>query len=125
MRERTGDIPLLVEHFLRKYSQKANREVTGLSPAAMKLLGSYAWPGNVRELEHTIERIVILEDGDVIQPEHLPSFISQRQGEFQVFTEEDSPWRTWNAILQFILRRTRGRQGSGPHPGDQPQDPGP
>ena len=111
LRERTGDIPLLVEHFLRKYSQKANREVTGLSPAAMKLLGSYAWPGNVRELEHTIERIVILEDGEVIQPEHLPSFITQRQGEFQVFTEEEHSLEDLEKrYIQFVLRRTKGRR---------------
>ena len=64
LRERTGDIPLLVEHFLRKYHQKSKREVTGVTAEAMKLLNDYPWPGNVRELEHTIERILILEDGD-------------------------------------------------------------
>jgi two-component system response regulator AtoC len=111
LRERPGDIPLLVEHFLREYSQKGNRQVTGISPRAMKLLSGYAWPGNVRELEHTIERIVILEDGEVIQPEHLPSFITQRQGEFQVFSDasytlEDLERR----YIQFILRQTRGRR---------------
>ncbi len=73
LRERTGDIALLVDHFLRKYSQKGHREVTGISSQALKLLIDYGWPGNVRELEHTIERIVILEDGAIIQPEHLPS----------------------------------------------------
>ncbi len=111
LRERAGDIPLLVEHFLRKYSQKGNREVSGISPAGMKMLSNYAWPGNVRELEHTIERIVILEDGDVIQPEHLPSFISQRQGEFQVFTEEDHTLEDLEKrYIQFVLRRTKGRR---------------
>ena len=111
LRERRGDIPLLVEHFLRKYNQKGNREVTGISPAAMKMLSAYAWPGNVRELEHTIERIVILEDGDIIQPEHLPSFISQRQGEFQVFTEEDHTLEDLERrYIQFVLRRTKGRR---------------
>ncbi len=111
LRERRGDIPLLVEHFLRKYNQKGNREVTGISPAAMKMLSAYAWPGNVRELEHTIERIVILEDGDIIQPEHLPSFISQRQGEFQVFTEEDHTLEDLEKrYIQFVLRRTKGRR---------------
>ena len=111
LRERRGDITLLVEHFLRKYNQKGNREVTGISPAAMKMLSAYAWPGNVRELEHTIERIVILEDGDIIQPEHLPSFISQRQGEFQVFTEEDHTLEDLEKrYIQFVLRRTKGRR---------------
>jgi two-component system response regulator AtoC len=111
LRERTGDIPLLAEHFLRKYSEKGNREVTGFSPKAMKLLEAYSWPGNIRELEHTIERIVILEDGDVIQPEHLPSFITQRQGELQVFTEENYTLEELEKrYIQFILRRTRGRR---------------
>jgi DNA-binding NtrC family response regulator len=111
LRERTGDIPLLVEHFLSKYIQKGNREISGIAPAAMKMLSSYAWPGNVRELEHTIERIVILEDGDIIQPEHLPSFISQRQGEFQVFSEADHTLEDLEKrYIQFVLRRTRGRR---------------
>jgi len=111
LRERAGDIPLLVEHFLRKYTQKGNREVTGISPAAMKMLCSYAWPGNVRELEHTLERIIILEDGDIIEPEHLPSFISQRQAEFQVFTEEDRTLEDMEKrYIQFVLHRTKGRR---------------
>ncbi len=111
LRERTGDIPLLVEHFLQKYSQKSDREVAGISSRAMKLLSAYSWPGNVRELEHTIERILILEDCDLIQPEHLPSFISQRQGEFQVFSDEDYTLEEMEKrYIQFVLRRTRGRR---------------
>jgi DNA-binding NtrC family response regulator len=111
LRERTGDIPRLVEHFLKEYSQKGNREVTGISPKAMKLLEAYSWPGNVRELAHTIERIVILEDGDVVQPEHLPSFITQRQGEYQVFSDENYTLEELEKrYIQFILRRTRGRR---------------
>jgi two-component system response regulator AtoC len=111
LRERTGDLPLLVEHFLRKYSLKGQREVTGISSRALKMLSDYSWPGNVRELEHTIERIVILEDGDIIQPEHLPSFISQRQGEFQVFSDENYTLEELEKrYIQFILRHTRGRR---------------
>ncbi len=111
LRERTGDIPRLVEHFLKEYSQKGNREVTGILPKAMKLLEAYSWPGNVRELAHTIERIVILEDGDVVQPEHLPSFITQRQGEFQVFSDENYTLEELEKrYIQFILRHTRGRR---------------
>ena len=111
LRERTGDIALLVDHFLSKYSQKGHREVTGISSGVLKLLSDYAWPGNVRELEHTIERIVILEDGAIIQPEHLPSFISQRQGEFQVFSDENYTLdELEKRYIQFILRRTKGRR---------------
>jgi len=111
LRERAGDIALLVDHFLRKYSQKGHREVTGTSSQALKLLSDYGWPGNVRELEHTVERIVILEDGAIIQPEHLPSFISQRQGDFQAFSDENySLEELEKRYIQFILRRTQGRR---------------
>ncbi|MFC1824408.1 hypothetical protein ACFL9T_16995 [Thermodesulfobacteriota bacterium] len=48
----------------------------------------YLWPGNVRELEHTIERILILEDTDTVRARDLPSFITQRQGEYQMFSGE-------------------------------------
>ncbi|MDI6853285.1 MAG: sigma-54 dependent transcriptional regulator [Deltaproteobacteria bacterium] len=111
LRERQGDIPLLAEHFLRKHAQKSHREVKGISPRAMKMLSDYSWPGNVRELEHTIERILILEDGEIIQPEHLPSFISQRQAEFQVFSDgEASLEEVEKRYIQFILRRTKGKR---------------
>jgi DNA-binding NtrC family response regulator len=111
LRERAGDIALLVDHFIRKYSQKGHREVTGISSQALKLFSDYGWPGNVRELEHTIERIVILEDGAVIQPEHLPSLISQRQGEFKDFSDENySLEELEKRYIQFILRRTKGRR---------------
>jgi two-component system response regulator AtoC len=114
LRERTSDIPLLVEHFLKKHSQKSDRQGVGVSLLARKMLSAYSWPGNVRELEHTIERILILEDladGDVILPEHLPSFISQRVGEFQVFSDENySLEEMEKRYIQFILRRTKGRR---------------
>ncbi len=111
LRERTGDIPLLVGHFIYKYNQKSKREIKGVSAAAMKMLTIYPWPGNVRELEHTVERILILEDGDLIQPEHLPSFISGRQGDFQVFSDgELTLEEVEKRYLQFILRRTKGNR---------------
>jgi two-component system, NtrC family, response regulator AtoC len=111
LRERTGDIPLLVEYFLEKYRQRGDREILGVSTPAMKMLCAYSWPGNVRELEHTIERIVILEDGDLIQPEQLPSFISQRQSEFQVFSDgEYTLEELEKRYIQMVLRRTKGRR---------------
>jgi len=111
LRERTGDISLLVDHFIHKYNLKSKREIEGVSAAAMKILAAYPWPGNVRELEHTIERILILEDGNLIQPEHLPSFISGRQGDFQVFSDgECTLEEVERRYLQFILRRTKGNR---------------
>jgi two-component system response regulator AtoC len=69
LRRRTGDIPLLVAHFLEKYEAGSKR----LTPEAMEALAEYQWPGNVRELENTIERIVILSHEDEIGVEALPS----------------------------------------------------
>jgi DNA-binding NtrC family response regulator len=111
LRERSGDIPLLVDHFLKQYAPKSDREGRSISKQALELLSAYSWPGNVRELEHTIERILILEDCQVIQPEHLPAFITQRQSEFQVFSEENfSLVDLEKRYIQFVLRRTKGRR---------------
>jgi DNA-binding NtrC family response regulator len=60
LRERREDIPLLVDHFLRKYSAQMNRKITRVSPAAMTLLQQYEWPGNIRELENAIERAMVV-----------------------------------------------------------------
>ena len=60
LRERREDIPVLVEHFVRKHAQRAGRTVGGLAPDALAALQAYDWPGNVRELENTIERAVVL-----------------------------------------------------------------
>ena len=67
LRQRSGDIPLLVAHFLEKYKAGTKR----ISADAMEALIRYQWPGNIRELENTIERIVILSHGDEIPPPSL------------------------------------------------------
>jgi DNA-binding NtrC family response regulator len=74
LRERREDIPLLVEHFIKKYCEMTGKRLS-ISKKAMDLLENYAWHGNVRELEHTIERAVALERSDCIQPESLPEHI--------------------------------------------------
>jgi len=75
LRERKDDIPLLVEHFIRKSSALQRKEIIGLSPEAMDYLCSYPWPGNVRELQHVIERVIYLSSKPVIQSEDLPDYI--------------------------------------------------
>jgi DNA-binding NtrC family response regulator len=70
LRERTTDVPLLVDHFLNKHAQGRKRTV---SEAALKLLMAYDWPGNVRQLESVVERAILLSEGDVIGPEDIPS----------------------------------------------------
>ena len=111
LRKRKEDIPLLVPHFLSKFTKKLKKSVPEVSTEAMEMLKEYAWPGNVRELEHTIERILILEDTDVIQARDLPSFISQRQGEFQMFSEEPFTLEELEKrYIRFVLRRTKGKK---------------
>jgi DNA-binding NtrC family response regulator len=72
LRGRATDIPLLVDHFLRKFRDPGNSRVQRVSPAAMDKLVSYSWPGNVRELESVIERAIILAEGDIIEERDLP-----------------------------------------------------
>lgn len=72
LRERREDIPLLVEHFIRRFNRQFKREITGLSPEAMQIFMQYPWPGNIRELENAIERSFIVCHDAVILPEHLP-----------------------------------------------------
>jgi DNA-binding NtrC family response regulator len=64
LRERRGDIPLLVRHYVNKYSQRMNKRVETIPPETMAALGSYSWPGNVRELQNVIERSVVLCDSE-------------------------------------------------------------
>ncbi len=71
LRERTEDIPLLANHFLKLYTEKNKKDISGYTPEALKLLLSYHWPGNVRELENAIERAVILCQGKELDVEHL------------------------------------------------------
>ncbi|MBI5018532.1 MAG: sigma-54-dependent Fis family transcriptional regulator [Deltaproteobacteria bacterium] len=71
LRERKGDLPLLIGHFLKTFSEEIGKEIRGLAPDAMALLEEYGFPGNVRELENTIERAVVLTDGPLIQKDDL------------------------------------------------------
>ncbi len=72
LKERREDVPLLVHHFIEKFNGETGKHVQGVSPAALGMLQGYAWPGNIRELRNTVERAMILVDGDVIGEEHLP-----------------------------------------------------
>ncbi|MDX6709648.1 MAG: two-component system, NtrC family, response regulator PilR [Blastocatellia bacterium] len=75
LRDRSEDIPDLVNHFVKKFCAQTGRDLS-VNEKTLQLLESYAWPGNVRELEHTIERAVALEPTSAIQPERLPSLVT-------------------------------------------------
>jgi nitrogen regulation protein NR(I) len=72
LRERTSDIPLLVEHFLTKFNERLRKKVEGAEAEAMDLLVQYPWPGNIRELENVIERAVLFCDTQALRASDLP-----------------------------------------------------
>jgi len=71
LRERPGDIPVLAQHFAKKYGQANGIEITGIAPDVQKILAAHEWRGNVRELENTMHRAVLLATGPVIGPEAI------------------------------------------------------
>ena len=79
LRERRGDIPLLVGYFINLFNEKLGKDVEGLSSQAMPILMAYSWPGNIRELENVIERAILLGKGRWITPTDLPQSITSAQ----------------------------------------------
>ena len=75
LRERPGDIELLLEHFLKEFGSKCAKPELKLSPAARDILLSHRWPGNVRELKNTIERMIVMSSGAELGPEDIPAEI--------------------------------------------------
>jgi two-component system response regulator AtoC len=75
LRERSGDIPLLVNSFIATDGEKMNIRIKGITPAALAILSSYSWPGNVRELKNVMEHAIIFADNGWISPESLPGQI--------------------------------------------------
>jgi len=72
LRERKEDIPLLVDHFIKKFNEENHKNVKGVQPEALELMINYEWPGNVRELENLMERVIALTPNEYIQPKELP-----------------------------------------------------
>jgi DNA-binding NtrC family response regulator len=116
LRERAGDIPLLMDHFLRIYCVKNGIPLKRLDPEVMQILEEDTWPGNVRELENLVQRLVLMVDGPTIKMEHLPQRILYNSATSQesllipeegvMFDEEIA--RIEVAYLEAALRRTGG-----------------
>lgn len=79
LRERTDDIPMLLDHFIRKFNKKLNRDISGVSSDVAGLFMEYPWPGNIRELEHALEHAFVLCRQSTITLEHLPKTIREFQ----------------------------------------------
>jgi len=118
LRDRQGDIPLLVEHFLRLYCTSNKKPVKQLQPELMEILEAYSWPGNVRELENVVQRLVIMSDGPVIAAHHLPQQLlssSVASQEAVLIPESGVDFdaemeRIEIAYLSAALRRTNGKK---------------
>jgi two-component system response regulator PilR (NtrC family) len=118
LRERSEDIPELIDHFVKKFCDQSAKTLT-VSPKATQLLENYAWHGNVRELEHTIERAVALERSNEIQPEQLPAHITNYNPQ-RISAEFDLPDAGLNLVSHIenlektyvveALRKTAGNQ---------------
>jgi len=105
LRERKEDIPLLLEHFLKKYSEENGRNGLHFSPEAMKVLMDYDWPGNVRELESAVERAVILSSGPTLGVELLPEQVFQKATQSPAaYMHEDSDGRSLFEIMESCER---------------------
>ena len=79
LRERLGDLQLLIDDFIQFFNQRNRKNVTGFSPKALEILQNYSWPGNIRELKNAVERAVILCNGPLAEVKHLPKQIRDSQ----------------------------------------------
>jgi len=117
LRERREDIPLLVDHFLAKYSAENGVAARRLAPEALRCLLDYAWPGHVRELENVIERAVVLSTAPLMGPDLLPEAITGGREWAPTPAGERSPLSLFGMVDDFerrlildMLEQTHGRQ---------------
>ena len=112
LRERKEDVPVLVEHFLRKYARELKKPLKRLTPDALENLLAYDWPGNVRELENVIERAMVLSTEDQIGLEDLPPQIASgpRRESFRGkgFHGAVREFKRW--MIQDALKQSQGNQ---------------
>lgn len=114
LRERTEDIPLLVEHFIRKFAVNAKRKIAGITTEALNALLSYPWPGNVRELEHVIERSVLLGKEETITTNDLPPHLLDEKNKQVLLDDAVSHRYTLRELEQAytskVLEETNGNK---------------
>jgi len=117
LRERKEDIPLLIQHFINKHNHNLNKHVKEVDSKALELLMNYKWSGNVREVENTIERAVVLTDGDRIELDNLPFEIQNFQNEVPMVSmaEEEYSVKKASRMLEMGLIRKALRKTKGNH----------
>jgi DNA-binding NtrC family response regulator len=122
LRQRSEDIPLLAQHFLKLYARENGKSVAEVSPAAMERLIDYRWPGNVRELENAVERAVVLSTSDQIDVDLLPPALRSPSAAVDPSTPivlPDPDVSFWDAVnafeRQLIVRALRSSNGVQKH----------
>jgi len=117
LRERKEDIPILIQHFINKHNQGLNKNIKDMDTKALELLMNYKWSGNVRELENTIERAVVLTDGERIELDNLPFEIQNFQNEVPMVSmaEEEYSVKKASRMLEIGLIRKALRKTKGNH----------
>jgi two-component system response regulator AtoC len=115
LRERKEDIPLLIQHFIKKYNEVMNKNVVGINQKALEALMNYKWYGNVRELENTIERAIVLTDKDHLEVENLPVEVQGFKEELQLEVLSDEEYSIKKAsrtleinLIKKALKKTKG-----------------
>ena len=112
LRERRPDIMLLADHFLLKYARHHGKSIKRIATQAIDMLMSYHWPGNVRELENTLERAVIVCDGQVIHSHHLPPTLQTAEASGTVLREtlSDAVGKFEKDLIADALKSARGNR---------------
>lgn len=122
LRDRQEDIPLLIQHFLSKFNRMQNKSLSGVSESAMAALMTYEYRGNVRELENIIEHAVVLCQGGLIEPHHLPPILLQKEsgtplwGEKKLNLKELEKIHITNALRLHNGNRSAAAKALGIHP---------
>ena len=110
LKDRPGDIPLLVVKFIKELAAANESPVTNVTPAAMKLLESYSWPGNVRELRNAVERMIVLATGPQLDVADVPEQMQPTSGTSVTLDASGTLDETEKAKILAVLRDNRGNR---------------
>jgi DNA-binding NtrC family response regulator len=105
LRERTGDIQVLAEHFLEKFCKKYQKPLLHISSSLVKKLEAYRWPGNIRELEHAIERAVILAENNQLSSD---DFLLKTSSNPQVHSQSTNLEDLEKTTIQSVIEKYKG-----------------
>lgn len=111
LRERKQDVPPLVDHFIKKYSEKEEKKIEGISSEAMNMLVQYKFPGNIRELENVIERAVVFCENDVIKSADLPIFLKEKKEEDLIPSDQSLTSKVLNLEIIEIKKALQENNG--------------